>query len=233
MPFALKVACRLAAVATTCLAAGCGGNPESVTGMSAGQIADKAAADLESAPALTIDGSGLDDGQAVSLSLGFAGRNRCAGTVNLGSRGSLSVIMISGTAWMRPDASYWKSQGVSDGSLMSRTLAGKYLKSPSRSQTGAQVAGLCDLSRMASRLLPPQDLAKGAITTLSGQRVVTLTDKADDATLYVTDTAAPRLVKATSRLHRNAGQFTITYGIPKSITPPPASQSVDAARFGM
>lgn len=233
MPIALRVACGIAAAATAGLASGCAGHPEALAGMTAAQIADKAASDLKSAPAFTIQGSGLEDGRAVSISLGFAGGNRCAGTVDLGPRGSLVIVMISGTAWMKPDAAYWKSQGLTGGGLMARTLAGKYLESPASSKTAAQVAGLCDLSRLASRVLPPRDVAKGASATVNGERVVTLTDRADDSTLYVTDTAAPRLIKATSTQPGNAGQFTITYGIPKSVAPPPASQTVDAARFGL
>lgn len=241
MPIALKVACRIAAAAAACLASGCGSNPQTLTGLTAAQIADKAAGDLKSAPAFTLSGSGLADGQAVSLSLGFAGGNRCAGTVHLGPRGSLAIIMIGGTAWIKPDAAYWKSQGspggksqgTPGGAVLTQTLAGKYLESPASGAAASQVAGLCDLSRLASRLLPPRDVVRGALTTVNGQRVLTLADKADDSTLYVTDSAVPRLVKATSTQRANAGQFTVTYGIPASITPPPASQTVDAARFGL
>lgn len=40
----------------------------------------------------------------------------------------------------------------------------------------------------------------------------------------MTDTATPQIVKVVSTKPGYKGQVTITYGIPKTVSPPPASQ---------
>lgn len=78
----------------------------------------------------------------------------------------------------------------------------------------------------------PAGVAKGPVTTIGRQRVLTFTDKAKDTTIYVTDTAAPRLVRMASKQPGNGGQRTIVYGVPATVTAPPASQTVNGAQYG-
>lgn len=64
-------------------------------------------------------------------------------------------------------------------------------------------------------------------------RVLTLTDPAKDSTIYVTDTATRQIVKVVSTKPGDKGQVTITYGIPKTVSPPPASQVADTSNLGL
>jgi hypothetical protein len=85
---------------------------------------------------------------------------------------------------------------------------------------------------MTSQMDIPTDVAKGTLTTLNGQQVLPLTDKAKDSTMYVTDTATPRIVKVVSKQAGNSGEFTITYGVPAAVTAPPSSDTVNGAQYG-
>ena len=76
------------------------------------------------------------------------------------------------------------------------------------------------------------DVAKGTRATINGQHVYTLTDKAKDTTMYVSDTSTPQIIKVVGKQNGNSEEFTITYGVPKSITAPPASETAVLPSFG-
>lgn len=230
-----RAAAIAAAAAACCLAAaGCGssGSSDPLSGMSAKQVATKAIADLKSAPSFTIAGSGPDDGQTVSINLGFKGGKDCTGTVGEGSEGSLALVVIGSTVYLKPDATFWKAVAGSEGATMSKQLAGKYIEAPASNSNVSSLAGICNVDTLTSQMNIPTDVAKGALTTVSGQQALTLTDKAKDATMYVSDTASPRILKVVSKQSGNSGQFTITYGVPATITAPTASETVNGSQYG-
>jgi len=238
MSFTTKAVLGVTAAAAVCLsAAGCGSS-DPLAGMTAKQIATKAISDLKSAPSFTVSGSGPYDGQTATMSFGVKG-NGCIMTMDMGSKGSMTMTMIGTTAWIKGDATFWKAATASQGggtADMGNMFAGKYLKIPAEAGNGlAQTAGMCDVNQMtssSSQMPLTVDVAKGTMTTVNGQQVYTLTDKAKDVTMYVTDTSTPQIIKAVSKQNGNSGEFTITYGAPKSITAPPASETTVLPGFG-
>jgi hypothetical protein len=229
-PRAAALAVAIAATVVGCGSSSSGGDP--LSGMSGKQVAAKATADLKSAPSFTITGSGPYNGQTMTIGLGFKGGKDCAGTVGLGSEGSMAIVVIGGTAWVKLSATFWKSEAGSAGAELAQLLAGKYFKAPTTASNVSQLANVCNVNQMASQMSVPADTAKGAFTTVGGQRVLTLTDKAKESTMYVTDTATPRILKVVSKQPGNSGQLIITYGVPAKITAPPASETVNGSRFG-
>jgi hypothetical protein len=119
---------------------------------------------------------------------------------------------------------------------MGNMFAGKYLKIPASAGSGlTQTAGMCDVNQMtssSSQMPLTVDVAKGAMATVNGQHVYTLTDKAKDITMYVTDTSTPQIIRVLSKQNGSSGEFTITYGVPKLITAPPASETAVLPSFG-
>jgi hypothetical protein len=200
--------------------------------MSAKQVAAKATADLKSAPSFTIAGSGPDSGHTVSINLGLKDGKDCAGTISEGSQGGLALVVIGSTIWLKPDATFWQTQGGSEGAAVGKLLAGKYIEAPTSNSNASSLASICNADSLTSQMQMPTDVAKGPLTTVSGQKVLTLSDKAKDSTIYVTDTTSPQIVRVISKQPGNAGQFTITYGAPASVTAPPASQTVNGAQYG-
>jgi len=238
-----RLAAAVGAAAAVLAVAGCGtsgtggtsgtsGTSDPLSGMSAKQIGTKAIADLKSAPSFTVRGSGPEGGQTVSIDLGFRGGKDCEGSVSLASEGGVAITVIGGTAWVKLDARFWKAEGGSDGAEEARLFAGKYFKAPITNHDVSQLASVCDVSHLTSQMSLPTDTARGRFTMVGGQRVVTLTDKAKDSTMYVTDTATPRIVKVVSKEPGNGGQFSIAYGVPATITAPPASETVSGSQFG-
>jgi hypothetical protein len=96
----------------------------------------------------------------------------------------------------------------------------------------ASLTQLCDVNTLTSQLSVPTDVVKGKVTTLGGQQVVPLTDKAKGGTLYVTDTSSPQIVELVNTTAGNSGKVTFTVGNPVTVTAPPASESIDGSSFG-
>lgn len=245
----LRAALGVTAAAAACLsAAGCqasAGAPGHSTGASARpasapdplasltgkQIAAKALDDLKSAPSLTLAGTVTDKGQPETVSFGIA-RGGCVNTVSMGSKGTVTMIMIGKSIWMKADAAFWKASGGGDAGMVGM-FAGKYVKMPTGGGGAASDAETCSIGELTSSSNVPLsgDVTKGTLTTVNGQRVYPLThkDTTEDDTMYVTDTSTPRIIEVVGqdvgKGNTDSGRFTVSYGVPQSVTTPPASQT--------
>src|SRR5579872_2962343 len=78
--------------------------------MTANQVAANALGDLKSAPSFGISGTTVDgQGAPGSMRLEYKHGTGCEGTVGWGSKGSLYLVLIGGTAWEKPNDAYWKA----------------------------------------------------------------------------------------------------------------------------
>ena len=231
MRFALSAALALAAASGVCLAAagcGSGGGGDPLASMTANQVVTKALGDLKSAPSFGISGTTVDgQGGLESMRLEFKHGTGCEGTVSWGSKGSLYLVVIGGTAWEKPDNAYWKTYEGTSAAHVIALIGGRYLKGSASDSYFAALAQLCDT--FASSFEVPKGVVKEAATTVDGQRVVPLTDK--KGTMDVTDTSSPRILRMTGT---NAGISTglsFTYSL-VSLTAPPAGQTIDSTALG-
>lgn len=211
MSITTKAMAGAAVAAAVCLsAAGCGSqNQDPLAGLTAKQIYAKAISDLKSEPSFTVTGAIVQGRKSETISYGFKGRD-CSETINAEPQGSARMILIGKTMWIE-------------------TGSGKYLKGPADSDSkSSSSAGMCDVNQLASSWLHVPvsgKFVKGLVSTANGHRVLTLTDKTKDGVMYVTDTSAPRITEVIGKPKGISARMTITYGVPKSITPPPASET--------
>jgi hypothetical protein len=233
--------CTLAALASAFLAAGaagCGGPASTSAGskanplatLSADQIASKAVADLRTATAVHVAGSVTDSGQPIGLNLTLVHGKGCDGSMSMQNRGSFLLIMIGTAVWLQPDEKFWKSVGGSDPAVL-KILAGKYMKTSAKGGL-AQLGQLCDPSKLLGSLKNTTGLVKGKNATISGQPALQITDGAKSGFVYVSVSARPQLLRITST-GSSSGQLDFTgYGTPVTLTAPPASQTLDGAKYG-
>jgi hypothetical protein len=230
--FALRAALALAAASGVCLAAaGCGSGGDPLASMTANQLVTKALGDLKSAPSFGISGTTVE-GQGVpeSMRLEYRHGTGCEGTVSWGSngsKGSLYLVVIGGTAWEKPDDAYWKAYEGKSAAQVIALIGGRYLKGSASDSYFAPLAQLCD--KFASSIKVTKDLAKEAVTTVDGQRVVPLTDQ--KGTTDVTDTSSPRILRTTGTDAGISIGTIFTYS-PVSLTAPPAGQTIDSTALG-
>jgi hypothetical protein len=236
-------ALALTAAAAACLAlAGCGGGSSSTSSapanplatLTAKQIVTKSVADLRAAKSFTMVGSVTGSGQTESLNLGYLNGKGCAGTVTEGTQGSVAIVVIGTTAWIKPDNKFFESTAGSQASAAIALLNGRYLKGTTSNANVKSLTSVCDVTSLTSAFTATGTLVKGKVTTLNGQQVITVTDSAKGGTLYATNTATPQLVQIVNTKGEggDTGRIKFNVGAKVTLTPPPASQTVDGAAFG-
>jgi hypothetical protein len=221
-----------AASATSAAGGGASATPtDPLASLTGEQVVAKAVAELKAVPSFTMAGTVTDSSGAYNVNLSYKKGEGCQGTVAQPGKGSFAMVVIGTTAWVKPDDAFWKANAGSQASAAIALLSGRYLKGSTSNSNVASLTKLCDVNSLGSSLTQATNVAKGPVTTVSGQRVLPLTDKAKGGTLYVTDTNPPKILLLSNTKAGASGKLTFTYS-PVTLTPPPPSQTVDGSKLG-
>ena len=235
-----------AVVGASCLAAAaCGGltaetlRASSIADPLAGQAGNKvltvATANAEAAASLTINGTVSQSGKSITIDLGIKRGQGCAGTVGESGVGTMKLVVIGETLYMKPDTEFWKSVAgnAGDASAVIALLGGRYLKLPADGGSAAGVGSICDVSKLLNSGATGR-VTREAVTRLAGIRVLPL-KLSDGSTEYVTDTSKPEFVEAFAPKGSEVGvgNVTLSVGLPVTLTAPPASQVINGTTLGM
>ena len=196
--------------------------------MSADEIAQTAFANLKEASAVHVSGILTDSSTVYDLNLTL-GKTTCAGTLTEQGTGAFELLESGSQVWIKPDDQFWKNAGSSDPSVLSM-LEGKYLATTTSDKSFAPLVELCDPAQLGAQFGTPTGMVKGQATEVSGEPALQLQDTGDSGTLDVLDSATPLLL----RLDAGSGQqldFS-SYGVPASVTAPPASETLSGAQYG-
>jgi hypothetical protein len=204
---------------------------QTLASLTADEIARRATADLKTASSVHVTGSATSSGQsiAVNLTLGTKG---CTGTLGVKGEGSFRLLKIGKKLWIRPDSKFWKYAVGSAGSAILPLVSGKYIEPGGKSSSLKPIGAFCSPSQFAGFFNSGEmvGLSKGATTTISGQPALQIKDTGDTASVYVTVSAHPQLLRLDAG---RAVRFDFTrYGVPLHLTPPPASETIDGAKYG-
>ena len=235
------------AVALIAGIAGCGkfGGPGSgsasadpLAGLSADAIAREALANTSAATTVHLAGTVTSSGRTITISETIADSGRqCAGTYSVRGQGTVQLVMIGTTVWMKPDAAFWQAYGPPAAVLSQAN--GKWIKSSTTTAGMASMARMCSLKAMASNTSVSAATAdEGPITMVDGVPTVVITDTTDGSSLYATDTVHPLVTRLTGPSAGTAGQSTGSielggYGAATTIKPPPASMVVTLSQLGL
>ena len=139
---------------------------------------------------------------ALNLTLGTKG---CTGTMGTKGQGSVILLKIGKTLWIKPGA---------------------------KASSLASVGALCDPNQFAHAFASNlTGMVKGADTTISGQPALQIKDSADPASVYVTVSARPEFLRLAGGGTNGQLDFT-KYNAPLHLTPPPSAQVLDGAQYG-
>ena len=224
------------------LAAGCGassttsgapastappGNP--LAALTAGQILSKTTADFKAVSSVHIAGSERAAGQSFAMDL-TVGSSGCTGTVGLGGQGSVVLLRIGTTVWMKPDDQFWKSfLAAAPADLPA--VEGKYVRLSLKGPATTSFGAFCALSQLAGQIGGAENrLVKGQTTTIGGQPALQLKDTEQAGSAYVTISASPEFLQTGDA----GGHVDFTdYNAPLALTAPPASQTVAGSHYGL
>jgi hypothetical protein len=210
---------------------GCGGG-DPLAGQSGKQVLDKAVGNLKSASSFTMSGSVRESGGAYTVHLGYKPGAGCTGIVDQVGKGTISVVVIGKTAWVKPDTAFWKATAGGQAATVIRLIGGKYLKGSTTDGTVVGLARLCDVTSLTTQLQAPTNVARGQATTLNGKQAVPLTDTKKGATLYVTNASSPQVLQLVNSKTGNAGKITFNVGAPVTLVPPAPHEVVDGSKYG-
>jgi hypothetical protein len=212
-------------------AAGCAsGSPDPLASQSGRQVLVAAVGNLKAAPSFTMSGNVTQSAGTFTVDLGYRRGKGCTGTVVQAGRGSFTMTVIATTAWVRPDATFWKSIAGSQAASVISAVGGKFLTGPTSDRAIAGLTSMCDVNSLAAQLQEPSTVVKDAVTPLAGTQAVPLTDVTEGGKLYVTDTASPQVIEMTNH---TSGSMTFHIGAPVRLAPPPSRATVNGARFGL
>jgi hypothetical protein len=198
-----------------------------LAGLTAGQIARRAIADLAAVSSVRIAGSTGQDGQIAVLDVA-AGAKGCTETLRIPGQGTSTLLQIGTTTWFKPSDQMWKWIAYGVPAAARRHLDGKYLQTP---DVPAAMAAGCGRGELASAFGGElKDLVEGKITTIAGQPALQLAGQRHSTSAYVTISARPEFL----RIDVSGQEHTLFtgYNRPLTLTPPPAGQTISTAQLG-
>lgn len=197
--------------------------------LTARQILTKAIADFKAASSVHVAGSEQAAGQTFTMDL-TVGANGCTGTVGLGGQGSVILLRIGGTLWMKPDDRFWKS-ALAAAPADLPAVEGRYVRLSPKGPATSSFGAFCYLSQLASQVSGGENqLVKGQTATIGGQLALELKDTKQAGSAYVTISASPEFLQTGD----TGGHVDFTdYNAPLALTAPPASQTVAGSKYGL
>jgi hypothetical protein len=153
----------------------------------------------------------------------------CTGTIATSGKGSFRMTLLGRNLWIKPDHVFWAGVGAHGSKLAE--VEGKYIATTISSKAFGSFTTLCDAKAMAAAFAEASGLTRGAVSNVDGQSVVAVQDPTQ-GTAYITDAAAPHLVRLVKE-GADGGQIDfLDYNKPVVITAPHATLTVPGSKFG-
>jgi hypothetical protein len=200
-------------------------------GLSADQIASRATSDLKVVSSVHVKGSVQSSGQKIALNLTL-GTQGCTGTMGIDGEGSFVLLKIGTTLWIKPDDKFWNHAAGSAGSALTDLVSGKYIKPSDKGSSLASIGSLCNPAQFAKSFGSNMTgMVKGTTTTIAGQPALQIKDSGDAASAYVTVDPKPQFLRLDGGGSNGRLDFT-DYNAPLHLSPPPAAETLDGAKYG-
>ena len=200
----------------------CGGSSSSsgngVSAKSPNEILSAATKAINGVNSVHVSGSLLSSGSPISLDLNLVSGKGARGSMSEGGL-SFQLVDVGGNVYINGSPTFWSHFG---GSAAAQLFNGKWLKAPASNTNFASFAALTNLHQLLGAVLANHGtLAKGATTTVNGQKVVALKDTKMGGTLYVATTGKPYPVEI-SKSGSSGGRMDFDrINQPVALAPPP------------
>ncbi|WP_034087706.1 hypothetical protein [Streptacidiphilus albus] len=204
-----------------------------LAGMAGGTIATNAEDAQSLATSVHVTGGEANAVPHTTVDVRIAGDKGCQGTATTAGAGSYQVVVIGSDIWVKPDLALWRTMGGGSPAAQ-QLLSGKYFKSSLSDTKMRLFAEVCSLNSIVVSSMQHAAISTvGPVTTFAGTKALTLLDPLDNATILVSDTAAPEVLQVTDSGAKAATTTFSDYNAPLTLTPPPADETVSAAEYGL
>lgn len=201
-----------------------------LTSLTGPQVLAKALDGMKQAPSFLLS----ENFGSTSVRLRYTKNHGCAASGYYKLPGRFSIVVIGNNVWTGGNREFWDEMVGQPLPGSVKLLAGKYLKTSAGARLAASFAdNICNINYLTKAWFPPpRDLAVGAIASWRGQQALTLTDKSRGGTIYVAAKETPKILAVLNTSTSDKGELTVAYGVPVTVTAPPASSTFDCAKHG-
>ncbi|MEV4332171.1 hypothetical protein AB0K02_16835 [Streptomyces sp. NPDC049597] len=222
-----------------------GATGDSLKGLSADQIAQKAVETTKAASSLRMKGAIEADGQRVSVDLAMDAKDNCTGRLGVNS-GRADLRRLGEVLYMKGDEAFWRaslsrsgtaSPDAGNSDTVIDLMKGRWIKMPARAVKEMQ--GVCDLDEMLAELGEKKadrtGLTLGEDSEIDGVPVATLVKKkgSQTTTAYVAREGKPYLLKVVKKGGGQPGTVALSdFDRPVKVTAPPANEVLDLGQLG-
>ncbi|HVM57415.1 MAG TPA: hypothetical protein VMT74_08130 [Gaiellaceae bacterium] len=214
----MRTAGVTALVTAVVLLAGCGGSSSNgEAGKSAAQILTDTKAAALAASSVHYAGTINENGSKLDLDMQLASGKGGKGTITIGGH-RIDIVRIGPKVYFKGDEAFYRQFA---GATAAKLFAGKWIMAPSTNGNFASFTPLTDMAKLFGLIKNEGKLAKGAESTVDGQKVIAITSsKAGTGTLYVATTGKPYPVElagpssSSGALHFSNWNGTVTLAAP-------------------
>jgi hypothetical protein len=174
-------------VLAAAMLAGCGSSSSGngVASKTPAQILAAAKTAADGAASVHIAGSITSEGKPLVIDMELLAGKGGRGRMTVEGL-SVDLIRVGGAVYINGSQAFYRHVA---GASAARLLQGKWLKAPEKGGNFASLASLTELGKLIdSTLAGHGTLARGATSTVGGQKVVAVNDVAKGGTLYVATT---------------------------------------------
>jgi hypothetical protein len=152
----------------------------------------------------------------------------CEGSIIVQGKGTVQEVFSGSSVWVRPSDAFYRSLGASAAKIS--LLSGKWLEYSKGSDPNAT----CSPGSLAGAMgTDDAGMVRGAITSLGGQPAVIITQAGEPGGAYISDSARPELLRVVTSSGSDTLDITFSgYGLPVTITRPPASETLNGGELG-
>ncbi|MEU3771703.1 hypothetical protein AB0F11_00510 [Streptomyces sp. NPDC032472] len=202
-------------------------------------IAQKGRQSLLEARSLRWEGRTKDASGSYVVDFRLDREGNCTGTVELAPhKGRIEIVKRGQDVWMKPDATFWKTQVPEKAEALIQLLNGRWMHGHADDPELRQLSSSCDVSHLQREYLPgpfaTEDVKKGGKALVKETPAITVTGRsgADWATLYVATEGKPLLLRIQGQTDGTQGEADFSeYDKPVPSKTPTPAESVDVSEL--
>ncbi|MFF9848773.1 hypothetical protein [Streptomyces litmocidini] len=219
-------------------------SPDPFSGLTAGEIGDRAVTATRSATSLRMTGRVVSEGQPLDIDFAVNDSDECTGLMKI-EGGAAELRRVDHVTYMKGDEAFWRasmaSQGMSEKQIATvlELIKDRWLKI-APGQAGSQdLGGVCDLKSFLADLGKDEEqrreLIRGPDDKVDGTPVATLVKKkagGETTTVSVSEQGKPYILKMVRKGGKEPGALVLSdYDKPVDVKVPPPGETVDLAKL--
>ena len=216
---------------TACGGTASSGKDTSYADESPKKILADAKASMSSLESVHLSGTGLDDGDEMSIDMTVSTAGDCTGTIGTPD-GEMTLLVVGGKAWFKADRKFWKTNAGSDADAVLAMVGKKWVAG---GEDLGDLTSFCDWDELSEEFLEflvPSTIQgltiKKSKDQIDGQPVIKLEDRSSEqGTIYV-QAEEPHYVVKVSSTGKEAADLTFSgFDEPTEIVAPKPRQQID------